>query len=458
MTTQPSLQIFDSKATKFSPDQTGHSRQKPKLALISTYDELCGIAAYTTHIRKQLENHFEVTVFDLDQYFLRHANPRVIKLGDTHIKEICAKLSSFDAVNLQLEFGTLGRDDIDILRRLRWIINAAPAISVTFHTILQSQPLSPKSLLQKAARLQFSKVWGEIRSSRRTNRLASVPFQLLRSSQRRRPTSVIVHTRRDMRYMRFVNRLNHVYDHPLAFLTPEDANAYQQASRTEFPLLANLPKDAKLIGVFGFLGPYKGFETAIRALHLLPPDYHLLVFGGVHPQTIRKEQKIDPYIRTLLDEAYVGKNLVDQLENSEVTLNLSLDSSASLALDQHPKDLSHRIHFMGALPDEQFARGMAICDAVVFPYLEVGQSSSGPISQAIELGLRVIASRTLAYLQLARYHKDVIEFFDIGNHLELAQRLQAPAAHPTEARNIQYNTDTNMQIYRMANGIKVDIS
>ena len=70
-------------------------------------------------------------------------------------------------------------------------------------------------------------------------------------------------------------------------------------------------------------------------------------------------------------------------------------------LIEHPKDLSQRIHFLGATGDEDFLAGMAICDAVVFPYLEVGQSSSGPISQALELGCRVIASRTHTFLNSA---------------------------------------------------------
>jgi hypothetical protein len=80
---------------------------------------------------------------------------------------------------------------------------------------------------------------------------------------------------------------------------------------------------------------------------------------------------------------------------------------------------------MGALDESDFLSGMTICDAVVFPYLEVGQSSSGPISQALELGCRIIASRTHAFLEFAEYHKDAVEFFDIGNHLELAERLSA---------------------------------
>jgi hypothetical protein len=68
----------------------------------------------------------------------------------------------------------------------------------------------------------------------------------------------------------------------------------------------------------------------------------------------------------------------------------------------HPRDISSRLHFMGAQNDEGFARGMAVSDVVVLPYLEVGQSSSGPLSIAMEMGSRVLASRNLAFMQFDR--------------------------------------------------------
>ena len=95
---------------------------------------------------------------------------------------------------------------------------------------------------------------------------------------------------------------------------------------------------------------------------------------------------------------------------------------------------------------------MAVCDAVVFPYLEVGQSSSGPISQSLELGCRVIASRTHTFLQFAKYHPETIEFFDIGNHLELAGRLLARPQFDTGERQLAFNVETNKATYLAANG------
>src|SRR5215467_14155939 len=60
-------------STPFSyPTRSGRKR----FALISTYDELCGIGAYTRSLEKQLSDFFDVTVFDLDQYPAQYARSR----------------------------------------------------------------------------------------------------------------------------------------------------------------------------------------------------------------------------------------------------------------------------------------------------------------------------------------------------------------------------------------------
>jgi len=111
---------------------------------------------------------------------------------------------------------------------------------------------------------------------------------------------------------------------------------------------------------------------------------------------------------------------------------------------------------MGALDDADFLAGMAICDVVVLPYLEVGQSASGPISQAVELGCRVIASRTHAFLEFARYHPDTVEFFDIGNHLELAERIAARRQYAARRERSRYTVETNKAVYLAANSAPPD--
>ena len=101
---------------------------KPRLAIISTFDELCGIAGYTKALVPQLDDYFDVTVFDLDQFFFRSEAKSVQKLADIEISRICEELRDFDVVNIQLEHGTLGRTKKAIFRRFEKIVKASPRL------------------------------------------------------------------------------------------------------------------------------------------------------------------------------------------------------------------------------------------------------------------------------------------------------------------------------------------
>lgn len=381
---------------------------------------------------------------------MRSKNARVRRLADDKIKGFASRLKEFDAVNIQLEHGTLGQRHTDIVRRFKILAAAAPSLSVTFHTILPYEPVDYFAILKQLGRLD---VWGAGRlyfEVSRAHRMNSEIYGSLRRLAKSKSVSVIVHTRRDMRLMRYVHRLPKVFDHPLVFMSPEVAREMKRkTTRAGVPVLARLPTGAKIIGVFGFLSEYKGFETVIRALHLLPNDYHIAFFGAVHPNEIRRNEKVYSYVKALLDEAYVNKSIFDNLK--DVSVSVSVAASDTSVFVSHPKDLSRRIHFLGPQTDENFARGMAVCDVVVLPYIETGQSSSGPLSMAIEMECRVIAARTHAFMQFARYHPDSVEFFDVGNHLELADKILSAPAYSPGARSRPYNCATNTELYVAAN-------
>lgn len=430
-----------------TPPKSGSLR----LAIISTYDELCGIAGYTRALEAQLRTQAEVTVFDLDQYLLRSPHSRVQRLADRHIKDIADRLHEFDSVNLQLEFGTLGRTPRQIVRRLRRLVAAAPALTITFHTILSQDRLNWAAIGRSLAVGRIFRAGETVAAFCRASYLAARTYGMLRHRQRTRPLTAIVHTKRDARLLQDVFRIKSVEHHPLSFVASDQAERIRAAAgRDQFPILQTLPPDAKLIGSFGFLSPYKGFETAIRALHYLPEDHHLLIFGGIHPQGIKREQSLDPYIQALFDEGHIGATVFDTVAAKGTPLTLNLDATSKDLLSRHPEDLHHRLHFLGVHNDEAFMRAMALCDMVVLPYLEVGQSSSGPIAMALEMGCRVLASRTLAFLQFAKYHPDQISFFDIGNHAELADLIHAGITLPRQVRRLAYTTETNTALYLRA--------
>ncbi len=428
--------------------------RKETLAIVSTSSKLCGIAAYTAALRRQLDGAFDITVFDLNQYLLRNPNRRVRKLADRHVKSICRALRQFDVVNLQLEHGTLGRQGADIYRRFCWLTDAAPRLSVTFHTLPMPPAFDATGFAKALVTLKFKAAARMQAEFRRTHLLSHGIARQLRRAQTYKQVSAIVHNRRDLHDARYLYGVRQVFDHPLSYLAASEAEAIRSgAARPRFAMLDGLPADAVLIGVFGFLNEYKGIETAIEALQYLPKNHHLLIFGGVHPQEIAPRQPRHPYITSLFGHAYMDTTLYDRLSapHGGPPLVVTADRGLGELLGSHPRDLSARIHFMGALAEADFLSGMTICDAVVFPYLEVGQSSSGPISQALELGCRIIASRTHTFLEFAEYHKNAIEFFDIGNHLELAERLAARPQFSPRRGFPEFNIETNKATYLLAN-------
>lgn len=424
---------------------------KSKLAIISTYDELCGIASYTKALEPLLSSKFDIKVFDLDQFIFKHSARSVQKLADKEINRICKELADFDCVNIQLEHGTFGNDGRTIFKRFKKIIQSCKKICITFHTIMPSDGMDIIDFLKAWKTSGYVSAINAYKSHVRATILGDQLYKLLAKEQKRRHLSVIVHTRRDKRMLEVVHKLKNVFDHPLAYFTEKQVEKiYDRSNRSNFRQLNLLPDDVILLGCFGFISSYKGIDTAIKAISLLPSNYHLAIFGGVHPAAIIKNQLIDPFISNLLGEISPGKSLLDVgAKTAERTLiNLSGSDLINLASIKHPKDMSSRIHFMGALSEDDFPSAMTICDTVLLPYVEVGQSSSGPMSTAVDLLRPIIAARTKAFMQYERYHKSRFSMFEIGNYLQLSQLILANSySNPRLYSRPIYNADTNLETY-----------
>src|SRR5437588_13132006 len=80
---QPSL--LAPAATSSAPLRRVSRAARTRLAIISTYDDLCGIAAYTTSLIRQLRDNFAIYVFDLNHYFLLHRYHHVRHFRDENI-------------------------------------------------------------------------------------------------------------------------------------------------------------------------------------------------------------------------------------------------------------------------------------------------------------------------------------------------------------------------------------
>ncbi|HEX2578830.1 MAG TPA: glycosyltransferase [Rhabdochlamydiaceae bacterium] len=393
--------------------------KKEKLAIVSSYDELCGNASYTKAIADELAQYYDVTVVGLNVELLRKGEG---SSGKDHVQEICEKLRSFDCVNIQFEAGLFGSDLSLIYKRFMSIAKASKRLVLTMHRYHGREKYPNfkkiiKSFVEKRARLCFQ----EIKFSYMINRYVPLYDKLI-SYCKSTKSPIIVHTIRDCELIKCRFNYDFVYAHPLCFYSQKHIQSIKERySRTEFCKKHGLDVSKKYIGIFGFINKYKGHETLIKALKYLPKQYELLIFGAQHPHTIKVEEVINPYINELL-------KLI------------------------HCETLTDRIRFCGTLNDDDFLRALIFCDYNVLPYMEVMQGGSAVAALSLEAGAKNIFSHNYAFFELARYAPNCFKTVTMGNYLELSQAIAAyresDYGHHVKNYRSKYNIHTNARLYR----------
>jgi len=385
---------------------------KPTLAIISSYNVTCGIAGYTAHLVKLLENDFEVTVLPIDLAVVT----RSAKSANRHFAEIIVQAKQFDYVNIQFEPGLYGGAETSV-KNLNMLLQHIKHPSVTLHTIAAQSYFTIVYFLKQLLSLRLKPAISQMLSDIIQQRYRKA-YKILSLRQQEKYIPVFVHLKENADFLSSDYGLTDVYHHPLCYLnSDQQIEVIEQSTIEEFPRLHALGEDVTIVGVFGFLSEYKGFNLAIEAIRFLPEHYHLAIFGGLHPYQHVPMNGVPAYIKALQDSITDGV------------------------------DISERVHFMGQPDDDTFLRAMSICDVLVFPYQETGQMSSGPLSMAVDLGKKVIASRTKAFRGYAEYNSRQIRFFDIGNVIELAQCIEDVDNNVEEIPPPNFTGETNRKHY-----------
>lgn len=393
-----------------------------RIALISSYDIDCGIASYSKHLVPALRQQgFDVQVFPVPVAILRATTFAKNRKASLWLNNMCGELRSFDVVNLQMEPSLFGFWPPAQLKRISAILGASKASVVTIHSYSPPPMSSFAGMLQRPLDFLLRRLYfyGIERFYRRLSGI------LRKHSQ---TSAFIVHTKRERLALELEGfPEERVFDHPLTFYpTGFASEADQENARNNLVENYRLDPSDYLIGIFGFISLYKGIVTAIESLKHLPAHYKLLIFGNVHRTVQDFQRRIDPY----LDEVI---RTVEELS----------------------KIYNRRILFCGTLRDKDFAQAMMGCDSVVLPYMEVGQSASGPASMALQLAQHMALSRTDCFLELKRYAGESFDMFDIGNPIELAHILEAKPYETLRSESVTtyrqtYNLESNAIMYRRA--------
>jgi glycosyltransferase involved in cell wall biosynthesis len=395
---------------------------KPRLAIISSYSELCGIAEYADALKSALSNDYAVSVIPLNIDILQSD---MGNMAEQHIQELIEQVKSFDFVNIQFEPALFGMFPGQIYKRFSGVVSACKRLAITMHQVeVNSSQL--KQIKNNHSKMTFKIILKELILHWRRRSFCKLHKKILRLAEQRK-ASIIVHTPREHSRVKYLAPNISVFEHPLAYFNAEDLKTYKaKYPKEDFLNLYGLSSDKKYLGVFGFLAPYKGVDVVINSLRFLPSDYELLIFGSQHPQNIRHQPKGDLYLLSILNQ-----------------------------LEELGESIRNRVHFIGSLFNhDEVIQAMMGCDQVILPYNEIGQSSSGIAAICLDLQLNTLMSQNLLFLELWKYAPGALAFFSIGNHLELAQKIlkksQEQYLPEIQAYNQKYNRLTNAATYRKA--------
>lgn len=368
-----------------------------KMAIVSSYSESCGNATFTRVVHDSIEyfhNNIEVEVVELDLTLLQSIVKDVRSKADDHIADLCARLKDYDLVNIQMEAGLYGTIPGDITRRFKKLVAANKNTSVTLHSprLVGSAHSGARSAIKKFFTFDVKGGIKDILAGMYPGIFININKKIV-SSAIKNNARLIVHTYRSKKQILDFFSYSNVDVHPLKMVPYGYIKNYKTYEKIVFE--TGLMDEDVLIGMFGYISAYKGHLDAFTALKQLPRNYKLLIFGRQHPQTLKSNGQVDPYLNLL---------------------QTTIRSDASL---------ENRVLFMGELNDSDFLDVVGSIDISWLPYYENGQDGSGIASICLDLSARVLCSSSFAFDELFKLveYKNVRRF-DIGNTMEIALKTK----------------------------------
>lgn len=400
---------------------------RKRLAIISSRDDLCGNAAYSEALRKNLSLYYHVEILNLDVDLLRNGTKKNV---EQFMQDILLKIKNFDFVNIQFEAGLFGCLPKDIISRFYRIAQSAHKLTVTLHRVDLPDRLFSQIILANLFHGRFFAAFRALTDNYKKYRMGKMTVRIIELCIRLM-APIIVHTIKDRKRIEFLSDGKAlVFDHPLCYLNQHEKSHYaQQINKENFLTRYGLPSDCVTLGVFGFISAYKGIDTVIKAVKFLPKNYHVLIFGGQHPMDIVSQPHGNAHLLSYVD---------------------TVATVPSRRLRSRNNILKNRVHFLGSIYEhDQFVRQMAHCDVIILPYHEVGQGGSGIVALALDLGKNIICSQTRAFLELKKYAEDAIVLCSIGNYLELSEKIKNSQTDHEAIRVYQnkFSGETNAIFY-----------
>ncbi len=331
--------------------------------MVSSWQEKCGVAEYTRSLKKPLDKLVTARMIPIPRMTSR-----------TSLRSVAEQINEGDVAHIQYHPDYCG------YWRYPWKIHKFHSFLkyIRIPLVITVHDLTLRLPFWKFHRMNFKGVF--------YNALA-VPIinwtpygKFLLGKFLNAADHLIVHTDVTKRFLVSLN----VQAEKISVLypgIPDIAPLKNSALRDEFGW-----KNRRLITVFGFIGPEKGYETVLKAMKYLPDDIVLVIAGG------SRFDCYDPY-----------------LEHLEVLIS-------SLGLQD-------RVVITGHLDDDRVGAVLTAADIILLPYkLTMWTGTSYALSYALAAKRAVITSDTPFFLEVEQKYAAIRTFKD-GDDQTLADAV-----------------------------------
>ncbi len=360
-----------------------------KVGMLTTWQTKCGIATYSEALLDAMKPLRDV------EFDIVPITPGILPLS--HYEERAERLNACDVVHIQHEYGfwggyVPGKNRYHTLRRL-----IRRPVVLTGHTTTRIE-----RLIVPPPMPEFGSRGDRLRTRYRRARMRMLLPVLYRTPPYRRwieaspfrtAQEVIIHTTeaRDAIVHRGVPA-EHVHLLPAGIPEPLPAPPDGGESFRKRFRLGNL----RLITVFGYVTPYKGYELVLSAMERLPKDVGFVIAGGV---------------RTPAEEPYAAQ-LQERVDRGS---------------------LADRVVITGFLNDPEVAEAMTASEIVAVPHTVATGSYS--VATGISYGRPIIASDLACFRDIAS-ESGCVQLFPSGDAGSLAAKLETLLSDAAERERL----------------------
>jgi len=348
------------------------------IAMLTTAGERCGIAAYSAALVASLRT-------------LPDTNVRVIPIAvgeqeRSHYEEQAAQLnaSDVDLVHIQHEFSFWGfpLPSRSTFAEFRQLIRRP--VVLTAHTTLPLRAIFPTA-----------REWNPWRRLLKKRLVANRAYRQSVEVTTFDNDATIVHT--DAAHQEFLSRgldPKRVFVVPMGIPAPIASATAGEAFRDRYGLHGK-----RVLTLFGYVTPNKGYEIVADVLSRLPSDVVFVIAGGA---------------RRPVEEQYVER------------------------VRRYVRDrrLQTRVVITGFLSDDEVADAMQATHIALVPHTHATNSYS--VTLPLSHGRPVLASDLACFREMAE-RGDCVELFRSGDKRDLLRRLAALLEHPERRRELSEN-------------------